>query len=114
MRVISFNYGGLRNPHAVLSLKALIRWRSPHVLFFIETKQPNKEMEVIRYKLELCYCLSIPTIRRARGLALLWRDDIQVHIQTYSLNHIDVHISLLTSIRAWRLTGIYGAPYDEQ
>ena len=30
---------------------------------------------------------------RSGGLALLWKDEIQIELLTYSLNHIDVLVS---------------------
>jgi len=36
--------------------------------------------------------LAVPYVRRAGGLAMLWKEDINLHVQTYSFNHIDAHV----------------------
>ncbi|KAK9995825.1 hypothetical protein SO802_020511 [Lithocarpus litseifolius] len=55
----------------------------------------------------------VPSVRRSGGLALLWKDDITVDTQTYSLNHIDVKI--MDSLKVeWCLTEVYGHPEDQR
>lgn len=44
------------------------------------------------------------------GLALLWREDIDVTLQTFSRRHIDVVIEEKALNRRWRFTGFYGHP----
>lgn len=36
--------------------------------------------------------LAVLSIRRCGGLALLWMEDVNFHIQMYTLNHIDALI----------------------
>jgi hypothetical protein len=43
------------------------------------------------------------------GLALLWANDIEVHIQSFSHSHIDAWITNNVGQR-WRLTSFYGQP----
>lgn len=71
-------------------------------------------MEGIRCKIGFRNCLTVPAVGRASCLALLWIDDISVKIQSFSLHHVDAHISLLSFPQMWGLTGIYGAPSVEQ
>ncbi|XP_074347588.1 uncharacterized protein LOC141686452 [Apium graveolens] len=46
---------------------------------------------------------------RSGGLTLLWKDQIQVNLQSMSINHIDVVISI-PDMQTWRMTGFYGEP----
>ena len=55
----------------------------------METKQIVDEMKKIQVDLHYDSMLAIPCVRRANGLAMLWKDDVDLHVQTYSLNHID-------------------------
>ena len=50
----------------------------------------------------LCY-----GVHKASGLAMLWKVDIELHVQTYFQNHIDAQI-MTDSSSPWRLTGFYG------
>jgi len=51
--------------------------------------------------------LIVPCIHKAGSLAMLWKEEITLHIQTYSQNHIDAHI-MTDPANPWRLTGFYG------
>jgi len=57
--------------------------------------------------------LAIPSEQRRGGLALLWMEDVDLHIQTYSPNHIDALI-LNGSDPPWRLTGFYRWPEEQR
>jgi hypothetical protein len=48
------------------------------------------------------------------GLALFWRKDVTVAVQSMSKSHMDVVLSCdLVPMREWRLTGFYGEPRRE-
>ena len=46
---------------------------------------------------------------RAGGLALLWRNSVQIDVYSPSLNHIDVIVDKGKE-NSWRFTGVYGMP----
>ena len=46
---------------------------------------------------------------RAGGLALLWRNSVQIDVYSPSLNHIDVIVDKGKE-NSWRFTGDYGMP----
>uniref|UniRef100_A0A803L8S1 Endonuclease/exonuclease/phosphatase domain-containing protein n=1 Tax=Chenopodium quinoa TaxID=63459 RepID=A0A803L8S1_CHEQI len=50
--------------------------------------------------------------KRSGGLALLWKNNLDVSIKSFSQNHIDAWISSAVH-GGWRFTGIYGFPEDE-
>ena len=81
------------------------------MLFLMETKLTVSEMQSIKRDLEFPLMLVVPSVKRSGGLALLWKNEMVVSTQTYSLNHIDIHISSLLQI-LWRLTGVYGHPEE--
>ena len=57
--------------------------------------------------------LAVPSIRRNGGLALLWMEEVNLHIQTFTLHHIDALI-LNDPNTPWRLTGFYGWPEEQR
>ena len=75
--------------------------------FLMETKQLVEEMRRIHADLPYRCMLIVPSEQRRGGLALLWKEDVDLHIQTYSPNHIDA-LTLNGSDPLWRLTGFYG------
>uniref|UniRef100_A0A803N3V6 Endonuclease/exonuclease/phosphatase domain-containing protein n=2 Tax=Chenopodium quinoa TaxID=63459 RepID=A0A803N3V6_CHEQI len=50
--------------------------------------------------------------KRSGGVALLWKDTLDVEIKSFSLNHIDAWVEWGSNIR-WRFTGIYGHHEEE-
>lgn len=84
-----------------------MREKVPDVLFLMEMKQIVEEMRNIQAELHYDSMLAVPCVRRAGGLAMLWKAYVNLHIQTYSLNHIDARI--MTDIASpRRLTSYYG------
>lgn len=51
--------------------------------------------------------LAVPSIERRGGLTLMWKEEVDLHIQTYSPNHVDALI-FDNSNHPWRLIGFYG------
>ena len=79
----------------------------------METKQSVEEMRRIQADLPYCCMLAIPSEQRRGGLALLWKEDVKLHIQTYSPNHIEALI-LNGLDPSWRLTDFYGWPEEQK
>ena len=81
-------------------------------MFLKETKLTDREMESIKRELSFYGMLVVSSNGRRGGLALLWRAEVTVDTQTYSPNHINVHVHAQTS-QLWKLTGLYGHPGEE-
>jgi hypothetical protein len=67
----------------------------------------------------LKYCLGMTNIvvkeceGRSGGLALMWKNHVNVKLHNYSRYHIDVQIVKLVGFR-WRFTGIYREPSTDK
>ena len=107
MIILSWNCQGLGNRRAVQVLTDLVRKKGPTILFLMETKLTVSEMQAVKTELEFPSMLVVPSVRRSGGLALLWKNEVVVSNQTYSPNHIDVHVSSPLNV-PWRLTRVYG------
>ena len=94
-------------------LSHLIREKAPKILFLMETKQSVAEIRRIQAKLPYHCMFAVPSIRRSGSLALLWKEEIDLHIQTCTLHHMDALI-LDDPANPWRLTGFYGWPDEQQ
>ena len=92
MTLISWNYQGLGNQRGVNILSHLVRKKAPNVLFFMEIKRIVEEMRWIQEDLPYRCMLAMPSTQRKGGLALLWKEEVNLHIQTYSPHHIDAFI----------------------
>ena len=51
----------------------------------------------------------VPKVTRASGLALLWKNSVQINVESSSLNHINVIVNKGKN-DSWRFTSIYGMP----
>ena len=79
----------------------------PTLVFLMETKFVVSEMTRIKRTLAQQQGLVVLSVRRGKGLALLWKSSMKVDVQTYSPLHIDVIITDKQSNKQWRFTGFY-------
>ena len=56
----------------------------PTLVFLMETKFVVSEMTCIKCKLDRQQGLVVLSVRRGKGLALLWKSSMKVDVQTYS------------------------------
>ncbi|XP_075659089.1 uncharacterized protein LOC142628952 [Castanea sativa] len=110
MSVITWKCRGLRNPCTVNTLHKMVMEEDPTLVFLIETKFEVLEMARIKRKLERHQGLVVPSVKRAGGLALLWKSSMKVEVQTYSPRHIDAIVTEDQCSMQWRFTGFYGHP----
>ena len=92
MIIISWNCRGFGNQRAVEVPTKLVRSKGPIVLFLMETKQSIAEMCNLCHDLNFQSVLVIPCEGHKGGLGLFWKVDCNLHIQTFSPNHINAHI----------------------
>ncbi|XXG65408.1 hypothetical protein AAC387_Pa05g3117 [Persea americana] len=111
MKILSWNCRGFGNPYAVRSLHHLVKSQGPSVLFLMETKLDAIGMERLRVILGFNSVFTVPSIGRSGGLALCWKEGINLEIQNYSSHHIDSYVWHIEG-KVWRLTGFYGRPED--
>ena len=68
-------------------------------------------MRWIQNELHFDAMLVIPCSGRRGGLAMLWKEEVDLNIQTYNQNHINALI-LTKQHMSWRITGFYGKPEE--
>ena len=84
MKLMSWNCRGLGNQRAMDVLSHLVQVKAPKILFLMETKQSLEEMKWIQNDLPYRCMFVVPSIQRSGGLALLWMEEIELHIQMLS------------------------------
>ena len=57
-----------------------MREKAQKILFLMETKQIVDEMRRIQAKLQYELMLAVLCIRRAGGLAMLWKQEVDLHV----------------------------------
>ncbi|XP_071685392.1 uncharacterized protein [Lolium perenne] len=111
MNILSLNCRGLGLDAAVGELRDLIRSYNPVVVFLSETKKRAKAMERIRWRLGFKHGVAVDCRGFSGGLALWWRDGIEVDVRPWCQYYIDAAITF--EGKKWRFTGIYGEPRTE-
>ncbi|KAL9431945.1 hypothetical protein AB3S75_027034 [Citrus x aurantiifolia] len=106
MKIISWNVQGLVNIRTFLTLKDILREHKPQILFVCETKMKLVQMKNMGKTLGFENCLKVGRIGMGDGLALLWNDEIDVNMVSYSNHQIDAVIYGVKG-NTWRCTGIY-------
>ena len=79
----------------------------PDFEFLSETKLKKSSMEKKKMNVGFVNGLIVPSMGRSGGLALFWRKDITVDIQSYSNRHIDAIVTEGLGFR-WRITRFCG------
>ncbi|KAM1243010.1 hypothetical protein TB2_034079 [Malus domestica] len=52
----------------------------------------------------------VPSNGRSGELSLLWSNEVELEVKSYSPNHIDSVCKEMGTAQWWRLTGFYGHP----
>ncbi|XVF59199.1 hypothetical protein PTKIN_Ptkin07bG0256200 [Pterospermum kingtungense] len=109
MSCLSWNCCGLENPQTVRALWKILSKEDPKFLFLSETILQTEKLERVRMKCEFQNCFGVDPEGRSGGLTMMWKDEINLQIKSYSKHHIDAEVTEHSGLR-WRLTGIYGEP----
>jgi hypothetical protein len=91
----------------VRGLTDLVKAEDLEIPFLSETKMTEKEMDWFCWKLNLKNMLVVDNIKRSGGLALFWRNGVDVQLRWKGRYHIDVEVVEDNGSR-WRFTRIYG------
>nr|XP_023879274.1 uncharacterized protein LOC111991717 [Quercus suber] len=111
MTTLAWNCRGLGIPQSVQALKDLVRAEDPMLVFVMETKASISQMKKHKNKInQHLQALIVPSDGKSGGLALLWKENADVRVQSYSHSHIDAIVHDSSVNITWRATGFYGHP----
>jgi hypothetical protein len=98
----------------VQELGLLIKTWKPALVFLMETRLSEERIGALMKSLGFPNGEVVAANGLSGGLALFWRRDIIVSLQSKSRSHIDVILSCANlKVRQWRFTGFYGEPRRE-
>jgi len=109
MNCISWNCHGLGQPRAVLELIELVKKKSLSIIFLMETKSKEQYLKKLCSKLKLENVHIEPRVNASGGLALFWKNEIDLNVLDSTPTDIDAVVNLGMD-DAWQLTGFYGNP----
>ena len=109
MSCLNWNYRGLGNPQTKDELVALVTNKDPKMVFLMETKVEKYVLERVGRKIQYPNLFVVPRVNTGGGLALFWKRDFDVDVQSFSVNHIDAIINHGVD-DAWCFTEFYREP----
>jgi hypothetical protein len=109
MKLLSLNCRGLGNPEIVHELQLLLKLEVPQVVFLMETRLDIRSVEWLRVKLKMKGALGVDRDYTGGGLALLWSEEVEVRILSFSRRHINAKVVPPNS-EQWRFTDFYDNP----
>ncbi|KAL4295395.1 hypothetical protein GQ457_12G013690 [Hibiscus cannabinus] len=106
MRTICWNCRGIRNSSTVRFLGDFVAQHTPALVFLCETRLCNSSNPRIKASLGMDCCFTVDFGNGCNGLMLLWNNEINVNLLSYSATHIDATVDSPTG--SFRFTGIHG------
>ncbi|CAM8897072.1 unnamed protein product [Rhodiola kirilowii] len=109
MRALAWNCRGLGQPRTIRELADMVGNFRPMVIGLQETKMDGRYLEAVRRRLGFGCGFTVDRKGLAGGLALWWKEDVDLHIISYSSFHIDSYVVDEKDFR-FRVTLFYGDP----
>ncbi|XP_074377687.1 uncharacterized protein LOC141719204 [Apium graveolens] len=109
MSIQSWNFHGLGTPWTFQFLKNLVSLNKPSIIFLVETLSKKDKVGKVKKAIGFEGMFVVDCQGQGGGIALLWKNKDEVLLQSYSINHVDVVVSL-QGWNQFRLTGLYGEP----
>ncbi|KAF4394179.1 hypothetical protein F8388_005813 [Cannabis sativa] len=89
MSLLCWNARGLGNPGALTALQTIVRKFSPSLVFLSETKLYGGWAEGIQRHVNFQNSFHVDCVGKSGGLLLLWNEDWEVSVKSFSVGHID-------------------------
>lgn len=87
------NYRGLGQPRAILELMEMVKKYSSSIIFLIETRSKEGFLKKLCSKLQTDNVFIVPRTNTGGGLALYWRNSIDLNVVDSSPTYIDVVVN---------------------
>ncbi|XP_057415008.1 uncharacterized protein LOC130709893 [Lotus japonicus] len=116
MKTISWNCRWLGNLNAVRTLQRLTTTEDPEIVFLMETRRKASEIRRTGTNMGYRNILAVDCRgegkARGGGLAMFWKEDTNLEIISYSLNHILEKLVDVENNTTF-ITGFYGFPEEQ-
>ncbi|XP_039018609.1 uncharacterized protein LOC120149964 [Hibiscus syriacus] len=106
MTIMCWKCRGLGNPAIVRELRRMISEKDSMLVFVSETKLRKNKTEAIRLATKMFGFFSVERLEHCVGLMMLWKEGLDVSLQSFSNLHIDVEV--FWKEKKFRFTGFYG------
>lgn len=111
MIAIFWNCRELGYPATIRVLRELCNSDRPNLLFLLETKICNTlQIQSIARGIHFDHVHAVPANGSSGGLAISWKQDLDLHVVTSSSNFISIMVLNNLTEHPWQLTSVYGPP----
>jgi len=114
MNLLAWNCQGLGLPRTIHELVLLVRAYRPKILFISETRQGEKKIKGLRWRLGLKHCMTQVGKGKGAGIALYWDEQIEIKVLSEGPRYFDVLVNDTPNGRKWRGTFVYGEPKSSE
>lgn len=108
--IIVWNCRGMGSSLVVRTLADEVKAKDPLMIFLAKTKTGDSRMKGSQNKLEYRQGITIPSDGKSRGLAMMWKEGLDIRFRSCSNSHINVEVHESSAPTPWRATGFYGHP----
>ncbi|XP_071928211.1 uncharacterized protein [Coffea arabica] len=109
MKVLVWNCRGVGGPLTIFQLKEVINLHFPSVVFLAETKNQKTIIEKVQKQLKFDNCCVVNSNGKAGGLAMVWKEDIEVISIDQGTFFIGMKMKDSDSGCEWWLVGVYAS-----
>ncbi|XVF82790.1 hypothetical protein PTKIN_Ptkin16aG0077900 [Pterospermum kingtungense] len=74
------------------SFEKLVKQQDSHAIFLSKTKMHVSKLERIRLLCGMSGCMSISSEGKNEGLAMLWKEEVDLNLRSLSKHHIDMEV----------------------
>jgi hypothetical protein len=113
MNILNWNCQGLGQSSIVQELSALVRAKSPSLVFLMETHRSAQRVMNLEWRLGLQHFVGVDSVGHGGGLVLFWHESLVVQLLGMNHRFIDVTIKDVNSNSRYRITFVYGEPRAE-
>ena len=94
MKTLVWNCRGLGNRRAENELGELLQAKDPAIVFLSETRLRKTQMTRIKNRMDFVGLFVVPSDDQGGGgLALLWKNNVTVWVDSFSKYHIDAIVN---------------------
>ncbi|KAL9682547.1 hypothetical protein QQ045_014348 [Rhodiola kirilowii] len=110
IKFVSWNCRGVGGPRAVRSIHDVTMMHRLSILGLLETKKLDGDWELIRCKLGFKGYFAVRSRGKAGGLVIMWSEEVEVELQSFSNQYINV---LIRGEKEFYLILFYGNPRSQ-
>lgn len=113
MRISAWNYQGIGKSLTARALRAMIKSRNPQIMFLSKTKCLGNEFLKKAGIRRGWNVKVVDSIGNSRGLALVWKHDIEIRVSELNPRFIIAKITDCEENKKWKVSFVYGEPAKE-